>query len=182
MPEIADVLRYGDESFPELTQQRVSSNPLQEIGLTGLKRATGTIDEEFLPALRGRKAIKVYREMSLNDPIVGALLFAIDKLVRQVTWRVEGNDNTSDSAEAVEFVEQCMDDMSHTWNDMISEILSCLVYGWSWHEIVYKKRVGPWEKDPKKKSKYTDGRIGWRKIPIRSQETLLRWLFDEDGG
>jgi len=183
MPEnIADVLRYGDEAFPELTQARANTNPLQEIGQTGLKRATGTIDEEFLPALRGRKAIKVYREMSLNDPIVGALLFAIDKLVRQVTWRVEGNDNTSQSAEAVEFVEQCMDDMSHTWNDMISEILSCLVYGWSWHEIVYKKRVGPWEKDPKKKSKYTDGRIGWRKIPIRSQETLLRWLFDEDGG
>jgi hypothetical protein len=49
---------------------------------TGLKRASGIIDEEFLPALRGRKAIKVYREMSLNDPMVGALLFAIDKLIR----------------------------------------------------------------------------------------------------
>jgi hypothetical protein len=36
-----------------------------------------------------------------------------------------------------------MDDMSHTWDDMISEILTMLVYGWSWHEIVYKKRVGP---------------------------------------
>lgn len=183
MPDTyADVLRYSDEATPELFNTPKNINPLQEIGTTGLKRATGVIDEEFLPALRGRKAVKVYREMSLNDPMVGAMLFAIDKLCRQVTWRVEGPDNTEESAQAVEFVEQCMDDMSHTWNDMISEILSMLVYGWSWHEIVYKKRVGPWEKDGSKRSKYTDGKIGWRKIPIRSQETMLRWLFDPDGG
>lgn len=178
----ADVLRYSDEAMPELYNEKVPTSPLQEIGSTGLKRATGVIDEEFLPALRGRKAVKIYREMSLNDPMVGALLFAIDKLVRQVTWRVEGADNTPGSAQAVEFVEQCMEDMSHTWNDLISEILSMLPYGWAWHEIVYKKRVGPWEKDPRKRSKHTDGKYGWRKMPIRSQETLLRWLFDEDGG
>ena len=32
-----------------------------------------------------------------------------------------------------------------------------LPYGWSWHEIVYKRRLGPWEKDPKKRSKHTTG-------------------------
>jgi hypothetical protein len=74
-----------------------------------------------------------------------------------------------------------MDDMSHSWDDLISEILSMLVYGWSWHEIVYKQRVGPYEKNPKYRSKHTDGRIGWRKIPIRAQETLLRWSFQDDG-
>lgn len=177
-----DVLRYDDGPIQDLENRPAKVSPLEEIGGTGIKRASGIIDEEFLPALRGRKAVKVYREMSLNDPIVGAMLFAIDKLIRQVTWRVEGVDNTAEQAKATEFLEQCMEDMSHTWDDMISEILSCLIYGWSWHEIVYKKRVGPWEKDPKKKSKYTDGLYGWRKIPIRSQETLLRWVFDEDGG
>lgn len=182
MPDnYGDVMRYED--MGNVSAQDVPrGGPLVELGATGLKRAAGVLDEEFLPALRGRKAVKVYKEMSLNDPMVGALLFAIDKLVRQVSWRVESNDNTPEQAEAVEFLEQCMDDMSHTWNDMISEILSCLVYGWSWHEIVYKKRVGPWEKDPRKKSKYTDGRYGWRKIPIRGQETLLRWVFDPSGG
>src|SRR5262249_7537127 len=32
------------------------------------------------------------------------------------------------------------------------------------------------------RSKYSDGLIGWRKIPIRGQETLLRWVFDDRGG
>lgn len=178
---MSDLSRYDEVAVGDLDAQPTAS-PFAEMGSSGLKRAAGTVDEEFLPALRGRKAVKVYQEMSLNDPIVGALLFSITQLLRQVTWRVEPTDNTPEATEASDFLEQCMEDMSHTWDDMIADILTCLVYGWSWHEIVYKKRVGPWEKDPKKKSKHTDGRIGWRKISIRSQETLLRWVFDEDGG
>ena len=167
LPENAGSLRFAQNS---------------EIGATGLKRSTGTIDEEFLPALRGRKAIEVFREMSKNDAIIGALLFAIDKLVREVKWEVHPADNTPEGQQAQEFVEQCRDDMSHSFDDMLSEILSMLPYGFSYHEIVYKKRVGPWEKNGSKRSKYDDGMIGWRKMPIRSQETLLRWLFDETGG
>ena len=39
---------------------------------------------------------------------------------------------------------------------------------------VYKRRLGPWQKDPKKRSKHEDGLIGWRKMPIRAQETMIR--------
>jgi hypothetical protein len=157
--------------------KRVS--PMVELGVTGVKRSAGYLDEEFLPQLRGRKAVKVYREMSDNDPTIGALLFSVERLLRNVEWRVEENDA---GQEAVEFLEGCMEDMSHTWDDFIAEVLSMLPYGWSWHEIVYKKRVGPWEEDPKRRSKFTDGKIGWRKMPIRSQETLHRWIFDDSGG
>jgi hypothetical protein len=112
---------------------------------------------------------------------VGALLFAIDKLVREVNWHVTPPEGP-EGEEAAKFVEECMEDMSHSWDDFISEVLTCLIYGWSWHEIVYKKRVGPWEKDGKRRSKYSDGKVGWRKMPIRAQETMMRWVFDETGG
>lgn len=36
--------------------------------------------------------------------------------------------------------------------------------------------------DPTKKSKFNDGKIGWRKWPVRAQETHNNWLFDADGG
>jgi hypothetical protein len=171
-----------DVSIEGEVRQLPVGSAFDEMGATGLKRSSGVIDEEFLPALKGSKAVAVFREMSSNDYTVGSLLFAIEMLLRQVEWTVVGDDTAPESQEAVQFVEECMDDMSHSWNDLIAEILSMLVYGWSWHEIVYKKRVGPWEKDPRKTSKFTDGKIGWRKMPIRSQETLFRWLFDEDGG
>lgn len=153
-----------------------------EVGATGLRRVSGIVQEEFLPQLRGRKAIQIFREMSDNDAIVGALMFAVERLLRQLEWRVEPAAQTPEDTANAQFVEECKDDMSHSWDEMIAEILSMLTYGWSYHEIVYKKRVGPWENNPRTRSKYTDGKIGWRKIPIRSQETLFRWGFDKDGG
>ena len=72
-----------------------------------------------------------------------------------------------------------MNDMQDTWIDTISEILSFLTYGWSYHEIVYKRRMGN-TKDSRTKSKYNDGLIGWKKLPIRSQETLYQWEYDNE--
>lgn len=156
--------------------------PMLEIGKTGLRRVSGYVDEEFLPQLRGRKAVQIYREMMDNDPIVGALLFAIDRLLREIEWRVEPASQSPEDQQNAEFVEQNMQDMSHTWDDLISEVMTMVPYGWAWCETVYKRRVGPWEKSPTKRSKFTDNKIGWRKISLRSQETLTRWVFDENGG
>jgi hypothetical protein len=174
---------YGDQVDLELVEEAAADAlPFQELGVTGLKRSAGYLDEEFLPQLKGKKAIQVYREMSDNDPIVGALLFAIDKLVRNADWQVTPAGKTKEHTDAAKLVETCMEDMSHSWDDMISEVLSMLIYGWSYHEIVYKRRMGPWQRDGRQRSKYADGLVGWRKIPIRSQETLHRWAFDESGG
>lgn len=171
-----------DDLTADEQQDLNAQGPMQEIGATGLERSSGIINEEKLPALRGRQAVKVFREMSQNDPIVGSMLFSIDKLIRNVDWTVTAASNSDEDKRAKEFVEQNMNDMSHSWGDLISEILSMIPYGWSYHEVVYKRRVGPYEKDPSKRSKYTDGMIGWRKMPIRSQETLFRWVFQDDGG
>lgn len=172
----------SDELTAEEQREMSGISPMTEIGATGLERNSGIINEEKLPALRGRNAVKVYGEMSKNDPMVGSMLFSMDKLIRNVDWTVTAASNSEEDKRAKEFIEQCMNDMSHSWGDFISEVLSMLVYGWSYHEIVYKRRVGPYERDPAKRSKYTDGMIGWRKIPIRAQETLFRWVFQDDGG
>lgn len=151
----------------------------KEIGRIGQRRYGGTIYEEFLHELRGKRGIEVYREMSENDDVVGAILFAIEMLVRQCDWNVEPGGDTAKDKEAAEFVESCMNDMQETWIDTISEILSFLTYGWSFHEIVYKRRMGH-TKDSRTKSKYNDGLIGWKKLPIRAQETLYQWEYDDE--
>ena len=158
------------------------SGLFREAGSTGLRRTGGYIYEEFLPQLQGYRATQVYREMSDNDPVVGAILYAIDKLVRQVKWRVQPATSSVEDRRAAKFVESCMDDMSNSWEDTISEILSMLSYGWSLHEIVYKRRGGNEASASDSRSKYNDGLIGWRKIPIRAQDTRQEWVFDDAGG
>lgn len=150
---------------------------MKEYGRIGQNRWDGVFFEEFLPELHGLKGIKVYREMERNDDTIGAILFAIKMLIRHVIWSVEPGGDSAKDKEAAEFVRSCMDDMQNTWTDTISEILSFLPYGWSYHEIVYKRRMGK-SRDRRTRSKYSDGLIGWQKLPIRSQDTLYRWEYD----
>ena len=161
---------------------------LQELGSTGLRRSGGTVFEEFLVNLRGLRGARIYREMADNDPTIGSMLYAIEKVVTRLEWRIDPySDNSEDGEiskedkEVAAFVESCLHDMSESWDSALSQMLSMLVFGFSFHEIVYKVRHGD-NKDPRHKSKFNDGRIGWRKMPIRAQETLFRWMMDEDGG
>ena len=151
----------------------------KEIGRIGQKRWGGIFYEEFLRELRGRRGVEAFREMSENDDIVGAILFSIEMLVKQADWNVEAGGDSAKDKEAAEFVRSCMDDMQDTWIDTVSEILSFLTYGWSLHEIVYKRRCGR-TRDPRTRSKFTDGLIGWQKLPIRAQETLYQWEYDDN--
>ena len=165
-----------------------------EIGSLGLRAWSGWVREEFLPELIGRQGAQKYREMADNSPIVGAILYAIRSTMRKVEWRVtpagaEHNKTTDPAAqEKADFVESLMHDMSHSWEDLVDENLSMLQYGYAPHEIVYKKRLGrdpgadpenPGEDLPL--SEYDDGLIGWRRIPIRGQDTVLKWFFDKNG-
>jgi hypothetical protein len=157
------------------------NNIFGETGVTGLRRAGGYVQEEFLPQLSGYRAIQVYREMKDNDPVVGAILYAIDKLIRQVSWRVQPASTALDDQKAAKFLESCLHDMSTSWEDTVSEIMSMLPYGFSLHEIVYKRRDGD-KGEGGNSSRYDDKAIGWRKLPIRAQETRQEWTFDDQGG
>lgn len=164
--------------------RRAASSTFAEIGVTGLRQYGGFVQEEWLRQLSSRSRVHVWREMADNDATVGAMLFMVEMLARGVEWTVEEGAHAEDA----EFVEECMGDMSGTWEDFISEVMTMLIFGWSWHEEVFKRRLGaePKGKSPDGRplptSNFNDGKIGWRKLPIRAQETLLRWRFDEAGG
>lgn len=177
-----------------MTPQFSAGMTFKEIGSLGLRAFSGWVREEFLPELIGRQGAQKYREMSDNSPVIGAIIYAIKSTMRKVEWRVvpAGADETDnvggDAQQAADFVESCMNDMSHSWEDLVDENLSMLTYGYAPHEIVYKRRMG---RDPGAdpdrpghdlpKSEYDDGLIGWRRMPIRGQDTVLKWFFDENG-
>lgn len=179
--------RRGKDVAKYRTPDRVRQ-AFGELGVSGLKTSSGLVTEEFLPELKGSQGLKVLTEMGENDPIVGAVEFSIVMLMRQAQWKVKPGvaadaekEPTESAKTKATFVQSCMDDMSHTWNDLISEVMTMFRYGWAWHELVYKKRLGPLEKGGNA-SRYSDGLIGWKKIPLRAQTSLRKFEFDENGG
>lgn len=168
-----------------------SSSPFAELSNHSLYSNVGAWNyarREFLAELRGKNAARVYREMSKNDGIVGGILFAITGIVRSIEWHLEpkkANDAEEPSPEATEvaeFVESCMHDMSHTWGDLIAEALTMLPHGYSYLEVVYKRRLGPEQRNGKNRSDFDDGKIGWRKFVNVHQDTIDDWVLDDFGG
>jgi len=154
-----------------------------EIGQGGVNTYSGVIrSDEFLPELRGKKAIRKYREMRDNDSTIGATMYATEQVLRDVKFTVEPANNTPEAQAEADFVISILDDMEQTLDDHISEALSFLTYGFSLFEVVYKRRMGPNTSNPKKYSKYDDGRIGVRKLASRAQWTIDRFDVDRKTG
>ncbi len=162
----------------EMAPQKVK--PFVEIGVTGIQRTRGVgfLFEEWLRQLSVNQSKKYYREMRDNDAVIGAMFFALEMILRRAEWSVEAEGGAKGEKSA-EFVDQCVDDMSHTWEDFIAECVNMFAFGFSLFETVYKRRNGP---DGKKASKYDDGLIGWRKMAPRAQETIQYWIWDDEGG
>lgn len=161
-----------------------------EIGVSGLRIFSGYLDEEFISALKGDRGRKTFRQMADNDPTITAILNAVGLLLRAVKWTAQpagdpandGDDMQAQAEAEAQFAESLFTDMSHTFEDFMAEVLTMLVFGWSYFEIVLKRRIGPQTDDPTQRSQFTDGRIGIRKLAPRAQETILRWETQPDGG
>jgi hypothetical protein len=160
---------------------------LGTLGTTGLRHAGGYVRDELLPELAGPQGLRRLREMRDNSAITGAILFAIEMLIRNVTYRVAPADATTAARQWGDWLAGALfDDMRQTWPELVAEILSMLWAGFSVHEIVYKKRQG--ETPPAaadlatwQPSRFTDGLFAWDGWPVRAQETLLHWQFGPNG-
>jgi hypothetical protein len=133
----------------------------QELGTTNPRRVGATLYEDFIPQLRGRKAAAIYQEMAWNDATIGAILYAVEQLVRQVVWSVD-----SDSEQTTEFLADNIQGLQSSWDDFISSALTEVIYGWSMFEVVYKLE---------------SGRLYWDKFGFRAQESLHEWILSDKG-
>lgn len=158
-----------------------SFDPRAVIGSPGLKAFAGRISEEWDPALKGSQAIRLYREMADSEPVLGAVMTVITGLLQQVEIMVAPADETPLAQEAARFLEECLEDMESTWEDFLAEALSMLPYGWAYFEQVFKYRRGDLPREVGPGSRYSDNRLGWNKIEIRSQDSLNRWEITDEG-
>ncbi len=151
-------------------------DPLEEYGRSGLRHWGGFLFEEWLQQLQqDRRAAEVMREMVDQDPIIGGIDYAIQGLIRRVSWWCE----PADSPEA-ELLWGMLNDMKDSWADTLGSFCSFLRYGYDIEETCYKKRSG-YQRDPTTSSKFMDGKIGLAKFGTRSQDSNWKWVFNDVG-
>lgn len=93
-----------------------------EIGVGSTRQTSGLVMSDFLNNLWGQRGIRVYTEMYYNDPTVGGTMFAIEQVLRQVTWDAEGaGEKDEKDKKAKAFLRSSMADMCY---DESTEILT----------------------------------------------------------
>lgn len=172
-----ELVSFGKAASPQTRAMNgIGGSIYEEFGRSGLRHWGGFVFEEWLQQLQyGRQAAEVYREMSDQDPIIGAIIYAIQMLMRRVDWWCEPRESRG-----AKWFQENMHDMAFSWEDTISEILSFLPYGYSYHEMCFKPRNGAVPSSRTQSSMYSDGTVGLAKLPIRSQDSLWKWVFADN--
>ena len=149
---------------------------LSEAGYLGLNVYAGVTQDEIKKELNFPASIQTYKQMSYHGTINSALSL-FDTLISKADWKFKApKDATAAELDQARIINEMMNDLQgQTWADFISDALSTNVYGFSVHEKVYRRRT------KENGSKYNDGLIGWKKLPIRNQETIQRFIFSNDG-
>lgn len=148
---------------------------LGEIGYSGLNLFEGLTHDELKRELNFPQNVRVYKEMSYHSTINASLsLFA--NIISKATWKFEPPaDATEEEKRQCEIIEEMMGDMEHSWSDFIRDVLSMNQYGFCVNEKVYRRRYR------ENGSVFDDGLIGWKKLPCRAQESIVRFIYDESG-
>ena len=148
---------------------------LGELGRIGLSTIGGITNEELKRELNWPTSIKTYRTMNYHGTINSAITL-FDNIIGKATWSVvPPKGATEEEKKQCTAIETMMHDMEGTWSEFIRDVLSMNVYGFSVHEKVYRRRL------TSNGSKYNDGLIGWKKLPIRAQETVEKFIFSPSG-
>lgn len=155
-------------------QQDMPRFQLSEMGYNGLKISAGIIHEEMKRELQFPTSVITYKQMSY-DSVISAALNYYEHMMLKTRFNFKPHPlATDEQKEYATFMQECIEDMEHSWQDFIQEVSSMNIYGFCTNEIVLRKRLLA------KGSKYNDGKIGIHKLPIRSQDSISAWNYDDD--
>lgn len=148
---------------------------LGEQGLLGLQTSGGRILEETQRVFRYPEFITTVNNMR-NNPTVGSAMNVYRMMISRVEWDVEPPKGADETAIArADAVRTMMHDMDHSWGEFIESVIPYLEFGFGINEKVFRRRL------KRNGSKFNDGLVGLKKLPVRAQETVCGWLWSDDG-
>lgn len=164
---VGETLTKGSNEVPPLT--------LGPMGYTGLITLGGQVLEEMQRELRWPQAIHTFKKME-KDASISPALELVEMMISRVDWSVKIPKGYEEQlAPYAEFLEQCMNDMTHDWKSFIKSASTFSRYGFSINEKVYRYRK------KENGSKFDDGLVGIHSLPTRSQDSVSEWKFKNKG-
>ena len=157
------------------TSEDISRFRLGELGVAGNVLFNGVTYNEIKKELNWPESLNTYKLMSLH-PAINAPLNLFDSMVTKANLKfVPPKDATEDEKNKTEIVASMFEDMEHSLEDFLKDAMTAARYGFAPVEKVYRKRT------KSAGSIYEDGIIGVKKLALRNQKSVKKFIFDEAG-
>ena len=146
------------------------ANTPNVIGVTGLRHANKRLyDDELVAELKFPRSINTFAKMK-TDPIIAGSFLLIQQFVRSVEARVEpkgGLQATEEAKKKAQIISDALfKDMTRSFDQVLTEILTFVENGFSFHEPTFKIK---------------NGNIIWKDIPTRHASTIKGFKWDRSG-
>lgn len=157
------------------TSEDISRFRLGELGVAGNTLFNGITQNEIKKELNWPESLNTYKLMSMH-PAVSAPLNLFDSMVTKANLRViPPKDATEEEKNQTALVESMFEDMEHSLEDFLKDAMTASRYGFAPIEKVYRKRTKA------SGSVFDDGIIGIKKLALRNQKSIKKFIFDESG-
>jgi len=157
-------------------RQKQAKKIPSEIGSTGVyTKSVAAYYDEGIRELSFPYSLQTYDRMAMNVTIASALN-AVSVIANSVPIYIEAYDQTKQHQKKADFVMQCFNDMedAESLENVIQKALTFNKYGFSILEKVFKRRRF------KNGSKYDDGKIGIKYLPMRRQHSITEFEWDDN--
>ena len=157
------------------TSEDISRFRLGELGVAGNTLFNGITYNEIKKELNWPESLNTYKLMSYHSSI-SAPLKLFDSMVSKASLRfVPPKDATEEEKKTTEIVASMFEDMEHSLEDFLKDAMTATRYGFAPIEKVYRKRT------KSAGSVFDDGIIGIKKLALRNQKSVKKFIFDESG-
>lgn len=140
---------------------------LRELGSTGQSLLTGLRTGEYNPELMGKQGLMVYDKMRKSDGQVKSTLKLVKAPVLAGHWYIEPASDSAFDIMVGKYINDNLNKWMYTsWNQLLTETLLMLDYGYYAFEKVFAMK---------------DGLVIWKKFSPRQPMDIQQWAFDEYG-
>lgn len=157
-------------------QEKEKGKVPSEIGTTGVySKNIGSYFDEGIKDLTFPHSLDTYDKMAMDVTIASALN-AVNVIASRVHIYVESYDQSNIHKKRAEFVMQCLKDLDdgESLENIVQKALTLNKYGFSILEKVFRRRRHKYG------SKYDDGKIGIKALPMRNQHSISGFKWDEN--
>lgn len=163
------------ESSTDAIMEKIPRFQMGELGYTGLNIFDGVSKEELKKELQWPDCIKTFKQMSYHSAIAAPLTLYENIIGKSEFKFIAPEKATEEELKQTKILQEMLSDLDQPFQEVIREVLTMNVYGFSVHEKVFRKRLKA------NGSMYDDGLIGLKKIAYRNQDSIEKFIFSDDG-